>query len=73
MIAGVTMTELRATGASGGTSTRAGRRFFGFDQSQVDAQTAPPNTTTAMSPPMTILLHDPCMAIIPCESQRNFS
>jgi hypothetical protein len=26
-----------------------------------------------MSPPMTILLHDPCMAIIPCESQRNFS
>jgi hypothetical protein len=26
-----------------------------------------------MSPPMTILLHGPCMAIIPCESQRNFS
>jgi hypothetical protein len=67
------MTELRVTEASGGTSTSAGRRFFGLDQSQVDAQTAPPNTTTAMSPPMTILFHDPCMAIIPCESQTNFS
>ena len=55
MAAGVTITEVRAAGASGGTSTSAGRRSFAPGQSACSAQTAPPNETTAISPPMAIL------------------
>jgi hypothetical protein len=61
MAAGVTITELRATGASGGTSTSAGRWSFVPGQSQFSAHTAPPNETMATSAPMTILPQGKCM------------
>src|SRR5262245_64315897 len=69
--AGVTITDLRAAGASGGTSTSAGRWPLGPGESQFNAQTAAANETTATSTPMTILPQDKCMLATSSELRPN--
>src|SRR5262249_24947598 len=53
--AGVTITEVRATGLSGGPSTSAGRRAPALGRNWFIAQTALANETTTTSPPAAIL------------------
>src|SRR5215471_6170016 len=71
--AGVTITDLRATGASGGTSTSAGRCSFGFGPGEIqfNAQTATPNETMATSTPMTILPQGKCTVVPSSELRPN--
>jgi hypothetical protein len=71
MAAGVTTTELRTTGLSGGTSTSAGRWFLEPGQNQLNAQSAPANETKAIRTPMAILLHGKCMPAISPELRSN--
>ena len=69
--AGVTITDLRATGASGGTSTSAGRCSFGPGEIQLNAQIAAPNETMATSTPMTILPQGKCTLAPSSELRPN--
>ena len=61
MATGVTITELRVTGESGGTSTSLGRRSPAPGQSHFIAPMAPAPAITTISAPMTILLNGHCM------------
>src|SRR3954468_13590505 len=71
MAIGVTMTELRVTGESGGTSTSFGRRSPAPGQSHFIAPTAPaPAITTTISAPVTILLNGHCMPSRPSCAYR---
>src|SRR5262249_56212224 len=53
--AGVTITDLRAAGASGGTSPVPGRWSFGPADSEFNAQTAAATETTTSSPPLALV------------------
>ena len=61
MAAGVTITEVRVLGCSGGTSTSAGRRSPAPGESTFITQTATANETTTVKPPMAILPQGRCM------------
>ena len=63
--AGVTITEVRVTGWSGGTSTSAGRLPLPEPDIRLMAQIAPPKETTTISAPMAIFPTDSRIRINP--------
>ena len=69
--AGVTMTEVRVTGSSGGTSTSTGRLPLPEPDVRLMTPTAPPKETTTTSAPMAILPQGRRMADQPPLNRRE--
>src|SRR5262245_31899435 len=67
--AGVTITELRATGARGGASTRFGRRSGALDANHLVIDAAPALAITTISAPTIIKPRGRCMPALLLLSQ----
>jgi hypothetical protein len=68
---GVTITEVRVSGGSGGTAVNTGRRSEVDEPTRLIAQSAPRNEPTTTNPPTAILAHGRCredgrIGIDPC-------
>jgi hypothetical protein len=69
--AGVTITELRVTGARGGASTRFGRRSGALDANHLVIETAPAMAITTISAPTIIKRQGRCMEALLLLSQTH--